>query len=236
MATKKILHTLISYHKKEEAIELIKNNPGYYLFVNTNTMVEGQNNNLLKKSLLYGKNFPDGFPLIWIARLSGIKAERISGPDLLPDFLNYLETGGEKCCFIGGNSLQAKTRIKKIKNLYPLLSFISLSHHDPKHLEKINEFNPEYVLVSIGSPLQEIWAYQNHKIIRAKILCIGVALPYLIGEKTRAPYYMRMLNLEWLYRLLSEPKHVWKRYLINGPKFLMLLIKDFIVKSRTLKS
>lgn len=109
----KILGTEISFPDKNE--EIIKKQ-GYYIFANSYTLVEAKKNMALKKSLDNSTaNFPDGFPLVWLARLNGIKSTRFSGPDVLPRLIAYIQRENIKCCFLGGSKLQSISRIKFIK-------------------------------------------------------------------------------------------------------------------------
>jgi len=222
----------ITFSNLNKLVKMIeKEKSGYYLFVNINTIVESKNNNFLSKSIHNSSaNIPDGFPLALVARLKGIKdAKRIAGPDFTLELIKLLEK--QKCAFYGGNEEQNKERISKLKKLFPKLKFISFPENKEK--ETINNTNKQkikYLFVSIGSPKQEIWAYENYKKINSKILCVGIAIPYILGDYKRAPKFMQKLYLEWLYRLITEPKKSWKRYLINGPRFAFIALNEIFNK------
>ncbi|MDO8563872.1 MAG: WecB/TagA/CpsF family glycosyltransferase [Nanoarchaeota archaeon] len=233
MKNSKILGFNITFLEKGEDEDLLtKKNNGYYIFANSNTLVEGKYNALLNQSL---KNanlvLPDGFPLALIARFKGVKrAKRLPGPDFTLKTINYLRENRLSCCFYGGSKDESEIRKKILISKFPNLRFLSFSEIEKKEMIKaIKKYKVNYLFVSLGSPKQEIWAY-NNKNINCKIFCVGIATPYILGERTRAPVSMRKYHLEWIYRLITEPKNCWRRYLINGPKFILLSLNEIIFK------
>lgn len=208
-------------------------NKGYFIFANSNTLILAINNISLKKSLENAEVIlPDGFPLVITARIKGIKdSRRITGPDFTINYIKYLEKENKFCCFYGGNIEQANRREEIISKLFPKLRFISFPEEYEKDMfKKLEKTKIEALFLSLGSPKQEIWAYKNKDRINAKIFCIGIALAYITGDKKRAPKLIQYFYLEWLYRLIIEPKKSWKRYLINGPKFLALSLNEILFK------
>ena len=99
-----------------------------------------------------------------------------------------------------------------------------------KMLDAINTFGPEVLFIGMTAPKQEIWAHQNFKKIQAKrVISIGAVFDFYAKTVKRAPKWMIFLGLEWLYRLLKEPKRMWRRYLIGNVKFLVEIFKAKII-------
>ncbi len=232
MKSSKIIGFNIKFTDKDEEYDIfLSKKQGYYIFANSNTLVEAKYNILLNTSLKKANLIlPDGYPLVFVARLKGLKKiSRIAGPDFTLSALNYLEKNKITCCFYGGNQEESKIREILFRKRFPKLSFHSFP--EKREIEMMNSMKNkkiDYIFVSLGSPKQEIWAYKNYKKIKAKIFCVGVALPYILGEKKRAPKLIQKIYLEWLYRLITEPVKSWKRYLINGPKFAVLSLNELL--------
>lgn len=235
MIKKNILNFKISFPKsyKEAINEIMISDKGYVIFANSNTLAEADKDIILKDALKKADIiFPDGFPLVLIAKLKGLKvAKRISGPDFTYLALNHLNKIKAQCCFYGGTEEESQIRKKLLRMKFPKMILDSFSEEKEKEMiDLIKENKIKYLFISLGSPKQEIWAYKNHKNLNCKIFCVGIAVPYILGEKNRAPKIMQRFYLEWFYRLITEPKKSWKRYLINGPKFIFLSLKETIFK------
>jgi N-acetylglucosaminyldiphosphoundecaprenol N-acetyl-beta-D-mannosaminyltransferase len=90
-----------------------------------------------------------------------------------------------------------------------------------RFIQIINDAKPDFIWIGLGAPKQEIWMYDNYKNIHTGLLFgIGAGFAYLAGDIKHAPRWMKNLSLEWLYRLIQEPKRLWKRYLTTIPQFL----------------
>ena len=185
---------------------------------------------------------PDGLPLTWGLRLLyGIKQERVAGMDLLPDLLSLASQNQISVFFYGGtNEVLEKTK-KYIKECYPDIP--SIGYYSPPFrtltteetdeiAEKINSIGARLVFVSLGCPKQERWMSTMKGRINAVMIGIGAALPVLVGEKSRAPKWMQKNGLEWLYRLMQEPRRLCKRYFVTNTTYIILLIGSIIKKRR----
>ena len=94
---------------------------------------------------------------------------------------------------------------------------------------KINLSAPDVIWVCLGCPKQELWAARNRHYLNAKvILTVGQAVDILAGAKRRAPFWTHTLGLEWLYRLIQEPKRLWKRYLVTNTLFICWITDDLL--------
>lgn len=178
---------------------------------------------------------PDGMPLAkGIKFLYGNSQDRVAGMDLLPDLLEVAERQGLSCYIYGGSNQMLINSEKYICNKYPNLHcgyysppFRALTEAEKEEdAKRINEFGAQLVFVALGCPKQERWMAEMKGKIHACMLGIGGALPVMIGMQERAPEWMQKFSLEWLYRLIQEPKRLFKRYAYTNTKFLYLLMKQ----------
>lgn len=186
---------------------------------------------------------PDGISLIWLAKLKGLEAkERISGADLMKEFFRKacLPAGRENFSnyFYGDTQETLNLLNKKLKEDFPRLKIAGMfsppfkdltEYEEQEIIEKINNAKPDVLWVGLGLPKQEKWIYKNRGNIKVPVVVgVGAAFKFLSGTVKRAPKWMGKLGLEWLWRLLMEPKTTWKRVFIAGPYFLWLVLLDLV--------
>jgi N-acetylglucosaminyldiphosphoundecaprenol N-acetyl-beta-D-mannosaminyltransferase len=180
---------------------------------------------------------PDGMPLAKaIQFLYGEHQDRVAGMDLLPDLLSKAEQLGLSCYIYGGSNKMLEASEKYINAHYPSLR---CGYHSPpfrplteqekiEDIKRINNYGAHLVFVALGCPKQERWMAEMRGKIHACMVGIGGALPVMIGMQKRAPEWMQKASLEWLYRLVQEPKRLFKRYAYTNTKFLYLLTNQKI--------
>jgi N-acetylglucosaminyldiphosphoundecaprenol N-acetyl-beta-D-mannosaminyltransferase len=100
-------------------------------------------------------------------------------------------------------------------------------------LARLQQAKPEIILVALGCPRQEKWMAQHRDKLNACMLGIGAALPVFAGMQSRAPGWMQEAGLEWLYRLVREPRRLWKRYVSTNSLFIFLLVKALLRRQKT---
>ena len=181
---------------------------------------------------------PDGMPLVWALRLLyGIKQERIAGMDLLPKLLKAAEAENLAVYFYGGTEEMMGQTEGFVKIHYPQLKNVSFesppfrplsTQEEGECIDRINASGANLVLVALGCPKQEKWMAQMKGEINACMVGIGGALPVLVGMQKRAPKWMQKAGCEWLYRLIQEPKRLFKRYLVTNSLFILLLVKQYL--------
>ncbi|MBC8033318.1 MAG: WecB/TagA/CpsF family glycosyltransferase [Chitinophagaceae bacterium] len=181
---------------------------------------------------------PDGMPLSWALRmLYGIKQDRVAGMDLLPDLLKRASLQKIPVFFYGGTQTMLKKTVQYIKNNFPELNiaglysppFRTLSASEEEFIiQKINSSGASLVFVALGCPKQEKWMAAMKDRIHAVTVGIGGALPVLVGIQKRAPKWIQNAGMEWSFRLLQEPKRLFKRYAITNTKFLYLLTREYL--------
>ncbi|MBH0203990.1 MAG: WecB/TagA/CpsF family glycosyltransferase [Nitrospira sp.] len=176
---------------------------------------------------------PDGMPLAWVLRWIGFqRQERINGPDLMWRLCEQAAKKGLSI-FLYGSSDETLGRLTdNLKTAFPRLviagvcspPFRPLSdEEDREMIDRINRSGAHLVFVGLGCPKQEFWMAAHRGKIRAVMIGVGAAFDYHAGTVKRAPLWMQRSGLEWLFRLMSEPKRLWKRYLVTNSLFLMYL-------------
>ena len=178
----------------------------------------------------------DGVPVLWASKFLGTPiAERITGLDLLPSLLSFCSDNNFSLFFLGaspgvGFSLKAKAEQLypgiKINGVYcpPFAEKFEQAEND-KMIALINEAKPDFVLVSLTAPKQDIWIAENLQKLDTKI-CIGIggAFEVTAGLIPRAPHWMQVNGLEWFYRFCKEPKRMFRRYFMEAPIFIPLIL------------
>lgn len=184
----------------------------------------------------------DGMPLLWAAKFLGtpLKA-KISGSDLFTRLCEHSADKGYSIFFLGGrpdSAVKAKERLEKkypqikIVGVYsPPYGFEKDGKENSKIVNLIRETNPDILFVGLGAPKQEKWIYQYHKELNVPLsIGIGASFEFVSGMIKRAPVWMQQVGLEWFWRLMMEPKRLWKRYLIHDTKFFWLVLKQKLGK------
>lgn len=179
----------------------------------------------------------DGVPLIKSIRLlHGLEQERIAGMDIMPDLLRLSESSQLKVFFFGSTLQQLEEIKKRAMNEFPTLQIVGMVSppfdkplDEHKYFDEINNSGAHLVFVSLGCPKQEKWMAMNSNKIRACLLGVGGAFPVYARLTKRAPYWMQKYALEWLFRLIQEPKRMWKRYVITNTIFTFLLGKELLL-------
>ncbi|MDR1897686.1 MAG: WecB/TagA/CpsF family glycosyltransferase [Prevotellaceae bacterium] len=176
----------------------------------------------------------DGLPLTWALRwLYGIRQERVAGMDLLPDLLS-LASQRRLPVFFYGETDDVLCKIKNHTEEYysgiPYTGIYSPPFH-PLNVEEereiintINSAGAKLIFVALGCPKQEKWMAAMKGKINGVMIGIGGALPVLVGVRKRAPKWMQQIGLEWVYRLMQEPKRLFKRYLYTNTVFIFLVL------------
>lgn len=219
---------------------------GYITVNNVHTMMEGYWNSsyqaIINEAYL---SIPDGKPLEIVGRLKGNKKiSRLFGPSVMEKFIDWGRKDNLSHFFFGSSEENLERLKKIIEDKYPgtkIAGMISppfkiMSEWDhKKFVQIINETKPDFIWIGLGAPKQERWMYNNYKNLHSGIMFgIGAGFSYLAGDTKHAPRWMKNLALEWLYRLLQEPKRLWKRYLTTIPQFLFFVSLELVgVKFRS---
>ncbi len=181
---------------------------------------------------------PDGMPLVWMMRLKGQRGQqRVYGPTLMLHILERAAHENTAVGFYGSKPEIVTALIKRMSATYPNLKIAYSfsppyrdlnSNEDADMVQKINASNTRILFIGLGCPKQEKWMAQHRDQIRAVMVGVGAAFDFHAGVVAQAPSWMQKIGLEWLFRLITEPRRLWRRYLYNNPRFIFLAIFDLL--------
>lgn len=182
---------------------------------------------------------PDGAPIAWALRLLGHAAqERINGPDLMLKYLAQAERMEQTVFFYGSTDATLSRLRTELEQQFPRLRvagscappFRPLSNEEDEEIVKqINDSGAHVVFVGLGCPKQEIWMAEHRGRVHALMIGVGAAFDYHSGVVKRAPLWWQQHGLEWLYRLGSQPRRLFKRYAVTNTLFVFGFLRQVIV-------
>ncbi len=183
---------------------------------------------------------PDGVPLLWAARLLGRRLPcRVNGTDLFEALCAQAARHGLRVYLLGGREGAADAAAARLRERLPALDICG-THCPPMGFEhdaveqaamvaRINDARPHLLFVGLGAPKQEYWMYWNRNRLDVSVsLGIGVSFELVGKIVPRAPRWMQRAGLEWLFRLMAEPKRLWKRYLVGNAVFCALIAAQYL--------
>ncbi|MGI9450217.1 MAG: WecB/TagA/CpsF family glycosyltransferase [Geminicoccaceae bacterium] len=183
---------------------------------------------------------PDGYPVVWASRLVGKRLpERVAGSDLVPALFAAADQNAPLRVFLlGAGPGVAERAAKRIEQKWdsvevvdtysPPFGFEKDDVEQERILARVKAANPDVLVVGLGAPKQEVWVHdQRHRLASSVALCVGATIDFLAGEKNRAPVWIQRAYLEWLYRLLSEPKRLFWRYARDAWIFPQLVWREW---------
>jgi N-acetylglucosaminyldiphosphoundecaprenol N-acetyl-beta-D-mannosaminyltransferase len=175
---------------------------------------------------------PDGMPLVWGLMLLGRRdATRVYGPDLTPQILAEAERLNIPVGFYGGSNSTLARLLKVISDRFPALEvaysysppFRPLSpEEDEMVVSGINSSGAKILFIGLNTPKQDFWMAAHRNRVASVMVGVGAAFDFLSGSKPQAPRWMMRIGFEWLFRLITEPKRLWRRYLKHNPRFVAL--------------
>lgn len=178
---------------------------------------------------------PDGAPVAWAIRRAGfVTQERVNGPDLMWRYLAEAEKLGQVVFFFGGQDDVLAILREKMLATYPALKIGGMvsppfraltAEEDQAYVDQINAAGTAVLFVGLGCPKQEKWMEAHRGRIHAVMVGVGAAFDYHAGTLKRAPAWMQRVGLEWFHRLCSEPRRLWKRYLVTNTLFILGMAK-----------
>ena len=173
---------------------------------------------------------PDGGPLSSVGRRRGfLGMKRTTGPDYMKEILKISAQEGYRHFFYGSTEKTLYKLLRAIEKKYPDVQVAGVysppfraltEQEDAGGVQMINESNADFVWIGLGAPKQERWMSEHQDVIKGFMVGVGAAFDYEAGNIDRAPNWMQKLNLEWLYRLMQEPKRLFKRYFYTNTKFI----------------
>lgn len=170
---------------------------------------------------------PDGGPLSSVGRKRGAtKMERTTGPSYMGE---VFKESGYSHYFYGSTEETLKKLEYNLKRNYPGIEIKGMysppfrpltDEEDKAIIEMINEVDPDFIWIGLGAPKQEHWMAAHQGKVKGLMVGVGAGFDYFAGNIKRAPIWMQKTNLEWLYRLLQDPKRLFKRYFVTNSKFI----------------
>ena len=227
-----------------ETRDELKNMPDGKVLINT---INAHSYNTAQKDALFAealKNgdylIPDGASIVkacrWIKARSTPK-ERIAGWDLFEFEMERLNKAGGTCFFMGSSEKVLALIRRRAADVYPNITVKTysppykpeFSEADNKAIiDAINECRPDLLWIGMTAPKQEKWVYSHWDELEIRCHCgtIGAVFDFFAGTSRRAPLWWQRHSLEWLYRLLKEPRRMWRRYIIGNVLFLWNMAKE----------
>ena len=185
---------------------------------------------------------PDGVPLVWMLRRLGLPDQtRVYGPDLMLAVCEAATRDGVPLGLYGGERGHLETLTGRLKNRYPNILVVHESSppfrpltpaEDEAEVERINASGARVLFVGLGCPKQERWMAAHRDRVHAVMLGVGAAFAMHAGILRQAPAAMQRMGLEWLFRLLVEPRRLFRRYARHNPRFAALAVRQIIRADR----
>ncbi|PSB00456.1 WecB/TagA/CpsF family glycosyltransferase [Merismopedia glauca] len=184
---------------------------------------------------------PDGMPLVWALRALGVKnAEQVYGPNLTLDVCQAAAEREISIALYGGTPTSLVAFTQFLKQRFPNIQIVCqisppfrplTIEEDRTYTRQIVASGAQILLVGIGCPKQEIWIAEHKDQISAVMLGVGAAFDFHSGRVKQAPNWMRKIGLEWLFRLIMEPRRLWKRYFKHNPRFVLFFLRQLTLKA-----
>ncbi|NHC35704.1 WecB/TagA/CpsF family glycosyltransferase [Scytonema millei VB511283] len=183
---------------------------------------------------------PDGMPLVWMMKLMGAQHQnRVAGLDIMLSICQQAPQRRIKVFFLGSEASILEQMRKRLEGDFPALEIAGMEPlpfrpltkaEDAAVIQKIHDSGAGIVLVALGCPKQEYWMDRHKGKIHAVTIGVGGVFPVYAGIHKRAPLWMRNFGLEWFYRLVQEPRRLWKRYTTTMPLFIWLALKQLLTQ------
>lgn len=243
MARMRFMSIMIDNLTMEEAIDKMdqlvqQKKASYVVTPNVDHMVQLEKDKEFRKCYQEASLvLTDGKPLLWISKLyrRPIK-EKVSGSDLFPKLCELAQQKDYTMYFLGAAEGVADKAAENLTKRYPGLKIVGT--YSPEYgfekeeqkikeiVELVREAKPDILIVALGTPKQEKFIYHNRKELKVPLMLgLGASLDFEAGTVKRAPKWMSGIGLEWFYRLSKEPKRMFKRYIINDAKIIVLFFK-----------
>ncbi len=203
-------------------------------------VVEAQHDERFKEILNAADlTVPDGMPLVWLGRLRGfLLKRRVYGPELMLAVCADGAKTGVRHFFYGATPSTLDSLTATLTRLSPNLEIAGMisppfriltAAEDREYVAQINTARPDILWIGLSTPKQERWMNQHRDRLDVPVMIgVGAAFDIHAGRTRQAPIWMREHGLEWLFRLVQEPRRLWRRYLVYGSEFVFLVVRDYL--------
>ena len=210
-----------------------------HVVVNVAKFVAMQNDETLKKIISNCDIInADGMPLVWACKITGSPLPcRVAGVDLFQELVAVCAVKGYRPYFFGAKPWVVEKVVDTFKSKYPSLEIAGFRNgyfdqsEEPQIAKDIKKSKADMLFVGFSSPMKE--NFLNHWMPAMQVpFCMGVggSFDIVAGKTLRAPFWMQNAGLEWFYRILQEPKRMWKRYAKTNPVFIWMVLKELVKK------
>lgn len=249
-----IMNTNINVTNMRETVDYLVANleelRGNYICISNvhTTVMSYRDKNYNKVQNSGAMALPDGKPLSIVCRRRGFyDAARVPGPDLMPEIFKASKKHGFRHYFYGGSPETLKQLRIRLEKSYPWLNIVGMysppyrpltEREDEEAIRNINRAEPDFIWVALGAPRQEEWMYAHRLKVNGVMLGVGAAFDFLAGTVKRAPTWMQECCLEWLYRLVQDPRRLFPRYISTNVTFLVttaLENREYRVRNKSKK-
>lgn len=212
-------------------------------FANAWSIALAQDDPLLQASFGSGRSYPDGVPVVWAMRALARKEpvagrpQRVNGPAFFESLMDRGRRAGLRHYFLGSTDQTLAKLIRNVEAKYPGMviagtsspPFRELNDADlAKEVSLIIDSAPHVVWVGLGTPKQDLIAARLASLHPAVYACVGAAFDLVAGNFRPAPAWIQPLGLEWLYRLVQEPRRLWHRYSYGNAKFVSIVATQLL--------
>jgi len=206
-------------------------------FANTHVMSESVRSQALKTALELGTVLPDGMPLVWIARRDGVPGlkRRASGPDVMMACIDKGRSSGISHFLLGTDDTTLARLKSEILSEWPgtriagtlAPSFGDFTQQDvDSYATAVRNSGADLVWLGLSSPRQNLLAIELSSLTNQTLLCVGAAFDFISGTKRACPKWLQQLGLEWFFRLITEPRRLFRRYATSIPRFVFLYVRS----------
>ena len=243
-----ILKTNINVTTMEKTVRYITENleslRGNYICVSNvhTTMMAYRDEDYRKIQNGGAMALPDGQPLSIVSRRRGYRdAGRVPGPDLMPAILKLSLEKGYSHYFYGSSEHTLSQLRKALMKSWPGLRIAGMyappfrpmtEEEDREAVARINAAKPDFIWVALGAPKQEIWMYEHKNSVNGLMLGVGAAFDFMAGTVKRAPQWMQKLCMEWVFRIMQDPKRMLPRYLNTNFAFVYYTCRESIALAK----
>ena len=223
-----------------QIVEMVKRDKGGYVCVSTVHMAMEAYDDPEYKEMVNDADLitPDGMPMLWMKQLQGAKdVSQVRGTNLMIRLFALAEENNFSVGFYGGSQEVLDKLAERLKFEYPNLE-ISYIYSPPFRplteeedigvTENIAKSGTDIFFVGLGCPKQERWMALHSENIYSVMIGVGAAFNFYAGKTKESPDWMRRIGLEWLFRLIQEPRRLWKRYIILNPRFVWLAMLQLL--------
>jgi N-acetylglucosaminyldiphosphoundecaprenol N-acetyl-beta-D-mannosaminyltransferase len=220
---------------------IIRGDRGRYVAVTgMHGVIEAQHEGRFKEILNAADlTVPDGMPLVWLGRLRGfLLKRRVYGPELMLAVCDDGAKSGVRHFFYGATPSTLESLAAALTRRSPNLEIAGMisppfrtltAAEDCEFVSHINASRADILWIGLSTPKQERWMYDHRDRVDVPVMIgVGAAFDIHAGRTKQAPVWMREHGLEWLFRLVHEPRRLWRRYLVYGSEFVFLVVRDYL--------